>query len=317
MSKNDLSNPPKKSRAKQVRINSAEKRIDTENIKLVDLVSKNKKKKFGKSQNLHNLKNKKHVQIKSDKKDSNIDVESLKSDKVRKRKSIFDYLKEREHRIKIEKQKQKEQEKEKEKNKDILPNIRNNKNLKNKGFSKTSKQKAFSRIYNKLNYGMKHNKKEMNKINALKEQSKEEMNHMLDASNEISNFIEDKNISNKIDMFKTDYARQIYGYYQGNDKTKNNNIKVKDRDYFLEEKENIVKKIGNVFSFQIDKNVNEQEKMFKGKIFDEAKKFRKRIIDGKKNALDEFNGYLTTYQIKLPQEKSETNNGLNANQTGL
>ena len=164
---------------------------------------------------------------------------------------------------------------------------------------------------------MKHNKKEMNKINALKEQSKEEMNHMLDASNEISNFIEDKNSSNKIDMFKTDYARQIYGYYQGNDKTKNNNIKVKDRDYFLEEKENIVKKIGNVFSFQIDKNVNEQEKMFKGKIFDEAKKFRKRIIDGKKNALDEFNGYLTTYQIKLPQEKSETNNGLNANQTGL
>ena len=213
--------------------------------------------------------------------------------------------------------KEQEQEKEKEKNKDILPNIRNNKNLKNKGFSKTSKQKTFSRIYNKLNYGMKHNKKEMNKINALKEQSKEEMNHMLDASNEISNFIEDKNISNKIDMFKTDYARQIYGYYQGNDKTKNNNIKVKDRDYFLEEKENIVKKIGNVFSFQIDKNVNEQEKMFKGKIFDEAKKFRKRIIDGKKNALDEFNGYLTTYQIKLPQEKSETNNGLNANQTGL
>ena len=137
MSKNDLSNPPKKSRAKQVRINSAEKRIDTENIKLVDLVSKNKKKKFGKSQNLHNIKNKKHVQIKSDKKEANIDVESLKSDKVRKRKSIFDYLKEREHRIKIEKSQQKEQEKEKDKEFILInTNEKKSKNKNNKNKTK-------------------------------------------------------------------------------------------------------------------------------------------------------------------------------------
>ena len=57
----------------------------------------------------------------------------------------------------------------------------------------------------------------------------------------------------------------------------------------MQDKENIVDKIGTVYSFKIDKNTNEQEKMFKGKIYNEAKKFWKRIIDGKKNALDEFN----------------------------
>ena len=136
---------------------------------------------------------------------------------------------------------------------------------------------------------------------------------MLIASKEIDNFIQDDNINNKIDMFKTDYFKQMYGYYPINDNNESNNINLLDKDYFLEEKENIVKKIGNVFSFKMDKNVNEQEKLYKGKIYDEAKKFRKRIVDGKKSALDEFNGYITTYQVKLPIEKEKNENNDNNN----
>ena len=199
--------------------------------------------------------------------------------------------------------------------KNILPNIRNN-NIKKKVGSKIYKQRSLGSIYNKLNYGMKYNKKELSKLNAQKEQTKEEINHMLIASKEIDNFIQDENISNKIDMFKTDYARQMYGYYQSNE-TNNSKNNLLEKDYFLEQKENIVNKIGNVLSFQMDKNVNEQEKMFKGKIYDEAKKFRKRIVDGKKNALDEFNGYITTYQIKLPKEKNETKDDSNTYQSAL
>ena len=195
----------------------------------------------------------------------------------------------------------------------LLPKIKDNKNLKNKTNTKTFRQKSIGNIYHKLNYGLKYNKKELNKLNAQKEQTEEEINHMLIASKEIDDFIQDENINNKIDMFKTDYARKMYGYYQPNE-SKNNLL---EKDYFLEQKENIVNKIGNVFSFKMDKTTNDQEKMFKGKIYDEAKKFRKRIVDGKKNALDEFNGYITTYQIKLPEEKSETKNGLNTNQTSL
>ena len=194
-----------------------------------------------------------------------------------------------------------------------LPNIRNNKNNKN---SKIYKPRSIGSIYNKLNYGIKFNKKELNKLNAQKEQTKEEINHILIASKEIDNFIQDENIKNKIDMFKTDYAQKMYAFYQSNEanNSKNNLL---EKDYFLEQKENIVNKIGNVFSFQIDKNANEQEKIFKGKIYDEAKKFRKRIVDGKRNALDEFNGYITTYQIKLHKEKNETNDDININQTAL
>jgi hypothetical protein len=195
----------------------------------------------------------------------------------------------------------------------LLPKIKDNKNLKNKTNTKTFRQKSIGNIYHKLNYGLKYNKKELNKLNAQKEQTEEEINHMLIASKEIDDFIQDENINNKIDMFKTDYARQMYGYYQPNE-SKNNLL---EKDYFLEQKENIVNKIGNVFSFKMDKTTNDQEKMFKGKIYDEAKKFRKRIVDGKKNALDEFNGYITTYQIKLPEEKNETKNAMNTNQTSL
>ena len=212
-----------------------------------------------------------------------------------------------------EKEKSKEKERDSNTNNNVLPNIRKN-NIKNRTNTKSFKQKkSYASIFNKINYGSKYNKKELNKLNAQKEQTKEEMNHMLIASKEIDHFIQDENISNKIDMFKTDYARQMYGYYPSNDSKSNENLL--EKDYFSEDKDNIVKKIGNVFSFKMDKTTNEQEKMYKGKIYDEAKKFRKRIIDGKKNALDEFNGYITTYQIKLPKDKNETRDGLNTNQS--
>jgi hypothetical protein len=159
---------------------------------------------------------------------------------------------------------------------------------------------------------MKYNKKELNKLNVQKEQSKEEMNHMLVASKEIDNFLQDDNINNKIDMFQTDYAKFMYGYGYENNK----NINLLEKDYFMDEKENIVDKIGTVYCFKINKISNEQEKLYKGKIYDEAKKFRKRIIDGKKSALDEFNGYLTTYDIKLKQDNKEEKNEINNDQTG-
>ena len=199
----------------------------------------------------------------------------------------------------------------KDKDKTILPEIKNKENKK-KYIEKNFKKKTFSSIYQKISFGMKYNKKELNKLNVQKEQSKEEMNHMLVASKEIDNFLQDDNINNKIDMFQTDYAKFMYGYGYENNK----NINLLEKDYFMDEKENIVDKIGTVYCFKINKISNEQEKLYKGKIYDEAKKFRKRIIDGKKNALDEFNGYLTTYDIKLKQDNKEEKNEINNDQTG-
>ena len=102
---------------------------------------------------------------------------------------------------------QKMQETEKNKiNKDnLLPNIHKNKNK-----STIKAQKSVSSIYKQVNLLEKLNKKEMQKINAQKEQTQEEINHMLNASKEINNLIRNENINDKIEMFKTDYAKQIY-----------------------------------------------------------------------------------------------------------
>ena len=94
---------------------------------------------------------------------------------------------------------------------------------------------------------------------------------MLVASKEIGNLIQNDIINNKIDMFKTDYAKQTY--YSKRNNSENENLL--DKDYFLDEKKKIIDKIGTVYSFQMNKTTNEKEKLFKGKITNENEKFRK------------------------------------------
>lgn len=177
----------------------------------------------------------------------------------------------------------------------LLPNINKNKN---KATIKT--QKSVSSIYKQVNLLEKLNKKEMQKINAQKEQTQEEINHMLNASKEINNLIRNENINDKIEMFKTDYAKQMY--YPGHE---SNNDNLLEKDYFINEKKKIVDKIGTVYSFKMNKTVNEKEKLFKGKINNENEKFKKRIIDGKRNTMDEFNNYMINNQVRLPGENNE------------
>ena len=142
----------------------------------------------------------------------------------------------------------------------------------------------------------------MQKLNQQKEQTQEEINHMLVASKEIDNLIQNDNINDKIDMFKTDYAKQMYYHTGSENNSKNENLQ--EKDYFLDEKNKIVEKIGNVYSFQMNKNVNEKEKIFKGKINNENEKFRKKIIDGKKNTMEEFYSYIQNNQVNLPEQQT-------------
>ena len=179
----------------------------------------------------------------------------------------------------------------------ILPNINNNNN-KNKATIKT--QKSVSSIYKQVNLLEKLNKKEMQKINAQKEQTQEEINYMLNASKEINNFIKNENINDKIEMFKTDYAKQMY--YPRHESNTENLLK---KDYFKDEKKRIIEKIGTVYSFKMNKTVNEKEKIFKGKINNENEKFKKRITDGKRNTMEEFNNYMINNQVRLPDENND------------
>lgn len=191
---------------------------------------------------------------------------------------------------------QKIKEKQNEDKKNIFPKI--NKIKKNK--PKIQSQKSVSSIYKKVNLFERINKKEMQKLNSQKEQTQEEIGHMLVASNEINNLIENDKINDKIDMFKTDYAKKMY-YPENQSKDEN----LLEKDYFLEEKKNIVDKIGIVYSFKMNKTVKEKEKIFKGKINNDNEKLIKKITDGKRNTMEEFNNYIIKNQVKLPNEKTE------------
>ena len=193
---------------------------------------------------------------------------------------------------------QKKQEKMNKTNKDdnILPKING------KSSKKIIKsQKSVSSIYKQVNLFERMNKKELAKIYAQKEQTQEEIGHMLNASIEINNLIQNENINDKIDMFKTDYAKKMY--YPQHESVPDENYL--EKDYFGDEKKKIVEKIGAVYSFKMNKTVNEKEKMFKGKINNENEKFRKKIKDGKRYTMEEFNNYMINNQVKLPDEKND------------
>ena len=168
----------------------------------------------------------------------------------------------------------------------------------------TKPQKSISSIYNQINLFERLNKKEKQKINAQKEQAKEEIRHMLRASDEIKNLLQNENINDKIELFKTDYAKQMYYPHDEGD-----NENLLDKDYFINEKRNIVEKIGTVYSFKMNKTVNEKEKIFKGKINNENEKFRKKIKDGKRCTMEEFNNYMNNNQVKL-QDNNKTNDSI-------
>ena len=163
--------------------------------------------------------------------------------------------------------------------------------------------KQNSMAFKQISFIDRLNKKEQQKMNALKEVHQEEINHMLIASEKIDNLLQNDNINNKIDLFKTDYAKKYYYYYTGKDDDSKNKENLLDKDYFVDDKKKVVEKIGDVYSFQINKNVDEKEKLYTGKIMNENEKFRKRIIDGKKNTMEEFNSFVINNQVKLPDEQ--------------
>jgi hypothetical protein len=75
-----------------------------------------------------------------------------------------------------------------------------------------------------------------------------------------------------------------------------------NKDYFLDDKKKVVNKIGDLYWFQIARNANEKEKKLKGKIKNENEQLNKKIIDGKRNTMEEFYTYISNNQIKLPDK---------------
>lgn len=175
----------------------------------------------------------------------------------------------------------------------ILPNILRKKYQKQKMFSpQNSKAKT-------LNFFDKIRNRENQKIFVHKEQKIEEINHILRATKEIDNLIKNENINDKIDLYRTDYANKMYYNYRDE---KSNNDSLLNKDYFLDDKKKVVSKIGDLYCFQIARNANEKEKKLKGKIKNENDQLNKKIIDGKRNTMEEFYTYISNNQVKLPDK---------------
>ena len=90
-------------------------------------------------------------------------------------------------------------------------------------------------------------------------------------------------------------------YYTNRDVISKNDSLI-NKDYFLDDKKKVVNKIGDLYCFQIARNVNEKEKKLKGKVKNENDQLKKRIIDGKRNTMEEFYTYINNNQVKLPDK---------------
>ena len=128
-------------------------------------------------------------------------------------------------------------------------------------------------------------KEENTKIVFPKEEKIEEINYILKASSEIGKLIKDENINKKIDLYRTNYDEKL----RLNEFYDTDSINLLEKDYFEEEKKNIMNKLGNIYEFQIDKNIKNTEKILKGKISNDNNVFNQRLIDGKYETLNEIN----------------------------
>ena len=161
--------------------------------------------------------------------------------------------------------------------KNILPNLTRKKSIKvfTPKFSEEKKVNIFE-----------NNKKEDNsKVVFPKEEKIEEINYMLRASSEIGNLIKDENINKKIDLYKTKYDEKL----KLNEFYDTNAINLLEKDYFEEEKRNIINKLGDIYQFQIDKIIKEKEKKIKGKIVKDNDILTKKLNEEKANTINEIN----------------------------
>ena len=177
----------------------------------------------------------------------------------------------------------------------ILPNIIKKKYLKQNIISPQHSKTKTNNFFEKIK------KRENQKYNIHREQKIEEINHMLKVTKEIDNLIKEKNINDKIDLYKTEYAKKMY--FLNKDEINDNNSLI-NKDYFSNDKKRVIDRIGDVYSFQVAKIANEKERKLKGKISSENEQLNKKIVDGKRNTMEEFFNFMENNQVKILKEEN-------------
>jgi hypothetical protein len=133
----------------------------------------------------------------------------------------------------------------------------------------------YSKIKSMTLFEKRRNRGDLQRFNLQKEQKIEEINQMINATNDINNYIKKENISDKIDLCKTDYSRKMYM----------NKNRTFNKNYFKDDQNKILNKFGDLFLYQIARNSKEKEKQLKDKIKNEHNEFTKKVKDGKKSIM--------------------------------
>ena len=146
-------------------------------------------------------------------------------------------------------------------------------------FTPIYSEKRIINIYNKLK------KEEESKMLFQRDKLIEELKYMIKASSGINELIKEDNINKKIDLFRTNYDQNVLNEYYGMNK-KN----ILEKDYFDEEKKNVINKLGNIYEFKISNILKDKEKERKlsRKIISDNNAINLKILEDKNDAINEL-----------------------------
>ena len=145
-------------------------------------------------------------------------------------------------------------------------------------------------IKKNLNYfnKIKHNSKE---ISLYKDEKLEEINKILNCTDSIKNIIDNNNINKNIEKYVNDYNK--YKDYNANKFNFHNN------EYFFEKNKEIIDNFKDLYSFKLNKIIQENEKRTLNNINRENEYFSNKVLGIKNSFLNEFNSYLEKNRINL------------------
>ena len=145
---------------------------------------------------------------------------------------------------------------------------------------------------NLTNIFKKKKKDENAKFIFPKEEKIEELNYMIKASSEIDNLIKEENINKKIDMFETNYEeKKIKLLNEIEDSNASNSLL--EKNYFEDDEKKVIKALGNVYQYQVDKHGKEKEKKLKEKIKNDDEVYKKTLKEEKIDAIYKINDIIS------------------------
>ena len=174
--------------------------------------------------------------------------------------------------------------------------IQNN-NYKSKSSENILKKDDSSSQYKKVKYIKKHldffqKDKKTPKIKSIYREDKiEEINKILNCTGSIKNFIDNDYINTNIEKYVNDYSKNKYN--------NENKFIVNTNEYFSERNKEIIDYFKELYSFRLNRVVEENEKRNLNRANRENENFSNKVLGIKNSFLNELNSYLQKNEINL------------------